>query len=76
MERKSKILHQHLVFARSKNNYLIFLVALYFTNPFCFHKVVKCFDDLSCIHIVKLVKKETRKFVYFLELEKNEVTFY
>ena len=32
---------QHVLFAGSTNNYLIFLVALYFTNAFCFHEVEK-----------------------------------
>ena len=41
---KWKISHQHLLFARSTNNYLIFLVALpitIFTNAFYFHEVEK-----------------------------------
>ena len=47
---------QHLLFARSTNNYLVFLAALYFSNAFYFHKVIKSFNDLSCIHIVKTIK--------------------
>ena len=54
---KCKILHQHLLFARITNNYLIFFVALYFTNAFYFHEMEKSFNDLSCIHIVKTTRE-------------------
>ena len=54
---KCKILHQYLSFARSTNNYLILFVALYFTNAFYFHGVKESFNDLSCIHIVKIIRE-------------------
>ena len=48
---------QHLLFARSTKNYLIFLDVLYITNAFYFHEVEKIVNHLPCIPIEKTVKE-------------------
>ena len=48
---------QHLLFARSTKDYLIFLDVLYITNAFHFHEVEKIVNHLPGIPIEKTVKE-------------------